>query len=96
VWGSPLTSETIALLSRVKFDAVIVDGHPFTNMERFLQAIREQPATRGLPVVILVTEPLNVRSVSGPVRVITLPFSLDGVLAAVRELAGPLPQSDGP
>ncbi len=79
-------SEVVPVLGKLKLDALIVDGHPFTDMGAFMRALRADPTTTNLPALLLtVRRRDDVEIGPGPGRQIDMPFDLDELLAAINE-----------
>ncbi|HEU5317774.1 MAG TPA: hypothetical protein VFX49_16805, partial [Chloroflexota bacterium] len=48
-----LHGDIVPVLGRLRLDALLLDGHPFTNLPALVRAVREQPATAALPIVVI-------------------------------------------
>jgi DNA-binding response OmpR family regulator len=81
----PLHGETPALLAKVHIDALVVDGHPYSNIVALVDALRQQSATAKTPIVVLTAlEQPALHHRHGPVTQVLMPFAVDTFLAAVQ------------
>ena len=86
----PLHAETVAVLSKLRLSVLLVDGHPFTNMDAFVRALRAAPTTARLPVVVLTSRLRDdLTGDLGHVEQIEMPFDVGELVAKVLRAAQP-------
>jgi DNA-binding response OmpR family regulator len=87
VHALPLHGGTVSLLAKLRLDAVLLDGHPYTDLPRMLEALREQHATKRLPAVVVTAKERRDLHGLGWVEQIEMPFDLADLLAAIGRAA---------
>jgi CheY-like chemotaxis protein len=84
----PLRGDTVSVLGKMKLDAVLVDGHPSTDLPAVLGALREQEATRTLPAVVVTARRRKDLAAFERVEMVEMPFDLNAFVAAIRRAVG--------
>jgi hypothetical protein len=98
----PLHADVVAVLGKVKLAALVVDGHPYSNVIAFVRALRDHAPTRDVPVVVTTGKYLpELDGTDGHIVQVVMPFELDDFTSAVRAAVGsaagpPLPSRPQP
>lgn len=88
-----LHGDTVSVLSKIRLDAVLVDGHPFTDLSVFLKALRAEDGTKDLPAIVVTAGRRASLDNLGWVEQLEMPFDLVALLDAMRRAIARVPRS---
>ena len=92
VHALPLRGDTVSVLGKIRLDAVLIDGYPYTNLPTILKALRDQEVTRALPAVVVTSKQRKDLDAFAPVEHVEMPFDLAEFLAAIRRAVAASPR----